>query len=282
MPHLRGFDAWIEVGGFRLEEYRVEVIQDGSRVSCWVPCIPGKEFEVRCYIPPEQLHASNHLLAIRLDGEVAFVKGNGTRQNASAEYGSILRFAEQINKKDMSTTRAFKFGSLELTDDDSYLLRTTKQFGEIAIEVYSFEGLHVTPDQDLQRMPTVSDEYRAHERAKKGLSHCVKLGEEKPITTILPPLLSVGSKKRICTFVFNYRHLDLLIANGIAPRSTLSRYEPATSHFAGKREVDELHVGLTGAGMGYNQMKDGSVPVDMKDRLQYLKAQIAMLKMEGR
>jgi hypothetical protein len=53
----QGFEAWIEVDGRRLEEFKIEM--EWEKVVCWVPCEAGKVCEwsipisVRCFESPE-------------------------------------------------------------------------------------------------------------------------------------------------------------------------------------------------------------------------------------
>lgn len=53
----QGFEAWIEVDGRKLEEFKIEM--EWEKVVCWVPCEAGKVCErsifisVRCFESPE-------------------------------------------------------------------------------------------------------------------------------------------------------------------------------------------------------------------------------------
>ena len=38
----RGYEAWIEVEGQRIQEFQVEMSEENTRVMCWIPCEVGK------------------------------------------------------------------------------------------------------------------------------------------------------------------------------------------------------------------------------------------------
>lgn len=42
MPLLQDFEAWVEVGGTKLQEYKVEENATRTEAVCWIPCEPGK------------------------------------------------------------------------------------------------------------------------------------------------------------------------------------------------------------------------------------------------
>ena len=42
MPELLGFDVWVEMERVKLQEYKAETSNNGTEVSCWIPCEAGK------------------------------------------------------------------------------------------------------------------------------------------------------------------------------------------------------------------------------------------------
>ncbi|KZO90667.1 hypothetical protein CALVIDRAFT_387221 [Calocera viscosa TUFC12733] len=65
MPRLGDFEAYIEVDGVRLPEYRLERNESKRVVRCWIPSEVGKNFVVKW-----QDHSKRHALCgfVYLDG----------------------------------------------------------------------------------------------------------------------------------------------------------------------------------------------------------------------
>ncbi|TEB33411.1 hypothetical protein FA13DRAFT_1812610 [Coprinellus micaceus] len=244
-PH--GFEAWIEVEGRRLEEFRAE--SEGDKLVCWIPCEAGKDFAIGCSVPLYRLRTTNHSIFAYLDGTSASLISNVVRQNLFTGYPETRLFSEEL-VKGAHATRAFQFGSLELTDDDTFLHAPAKQFGEITVTFNSVQA-YVETTTDAVKGSTWKDYYRAHERSKKGVSHCVKLGEEKPRAAGVKHNKAIGAQK-VCTIVFKYRQMDVLVADGIAPRrehstrtnaaasSSTSAPQGAIGPSSGKRKMNEV------------------------------------------
>ncbi|KAF5342591.1 hypothetical protein D9611_002000 [Ephemerocybe angulata] len=222
----QGYEAWIEIGGKRLEEYKVETSED-ARVVCWIPCEAGKEFSIKLTIPSERHRATNHTIQAYLDGELASLHGNVIYTDVAAYIPKTVTFSDQLVEQ-RRATRAFQFGSLELTDDETYLGAATKEFGEIKVAVNSVQRYVAHHEPYGAASSAIKEDYRVHERAKKGLAHCVKLGAEKPVASRFKMVQAVGASK-VCTFVFKYRHMDILEANGIAARKAENKPTSATS-----------------------------------------------------
>ncbi|KAF7966197.1 hypothetical protein HWV62_39704 [Athelia sp. TMB] len=134
------------------------------------------------------------------------------------------------------TEKAFMFAPLELTDDDSFLDHqgSTANLGEIALEIW-----RVIPGapSDAYNIP-IPDVRKVHERSKKALAHRVKLGDD--VFAIQRPAISVRKIDRtpVAKFIFKYRSLDMLKANGIVPAPPkLVRAPQATAGV--KREAED-------------------------------------------
>ncbi|KAF6759039.1 hypothetical protein DFP72DRAFT_1064536 [Ephemerocybe angulata] len=252
------FDAWIEIEGRRLEEYNVEASDDGSRVVCWTPCEAGKEFRIGVTIPTEQVQETNHSIYALLDGKAVSLRGGIVARDPFAALPRNKSFFGHY-VKNRTAVQAFQFGNLELTDDELYLGVTTKRFGEITVVVASVQDFTLAAGPWTSTM--FPEDYRVHERTKKGLTHCVRLGDEEPVGGPAPRLWNMIRPKVACTFVFKYRHIDVLIADGIAARqdkkesvsaTTLATPRVSTSSgtggdglgkSSGKRKADEVEVG---------------------------------------
>ncbi|KAH7907675.1 hypothetical protein BJ138DRAFT_456695 [Hygrophoropsis aurantiaca] len=109
--------------------------------------------------------------------------------------------------------RPFMFSNLQQTDDDAYLGSAPRELGEIVLAIWPVRivGVAASTADPAPKQPVV------HERAKKAYSHCVAFGDEVAL-----PLSRVLSTARMgaapfATFVFRYRPLERLIADGIAP-----------------------------------------------------------------
>jgi len=57
-------------------------------------------------------------------------------------------------------------------DDERYLNAPSQAFGEIVVSVYSVEAF--IQGQKEMKQKVESDQYKMHERSKKGLAHCVR------------------------------------------------------------------------------------------------------------
>ncbi|KAF8626112.1 hypothetical protein AX17_006608 [Amanita inopinata Kibby_2008] len=192
------FEAQVKVDGAGLPEYQVEVDEQATRVTCW---IASENFSVCWHNPEPTFDTTGH---VYLDG--AFATGK-------VLYKGSCRVPVEVDSLYTSPTscRRFSFSPIVYTDDDTYLQALTKSFGEIeirlsevtAVRERGFYGASFTPND------------KVHERSKKLGAHCVKLGAEEVAT----PTTYVSSTiiRQLVTFVFRYRPLDMLQANGIVP-----------------------------------------------------------------
>ncbi|TEB33412.1 hypothetical protein FA13DRAFT_1812611 [Coprinellus micaceus] len=215
MPSNHEIEAWIEVEGKRLEEFQVYIDVSGGepRVVCWVPCEQGKEFSISCSLPPERVNEANHTVKVHLDGNRVGLSKNSFDKDPGETEDRVRNFTGAI-VREKRIIRPFQFGTLDLTDDDSALQTSERRFGEIMLGVYSVERWAVL-NEGRAKLRTVKDDYRAHERSEKGLNHCVRLGEERTLRT--NQLFKAVGQKLVCTFIFNYRPMETLIAKGMAP-----------------------------------------------------------------
>jgi len=210
---LKGFSAWITVDGTELKHFNVEILDNGNKATCWIPSEAGKKFTVNW-------RDSNRDSMIG-----GFIKMDGISCGGNTINPGVLRLPVTIQKSSMPassmTEKPFLFSPLELTDDDAYLDHgaTSNNLGEIMIEIW-----RVTPiaSAAASRMH-FPDAQKVHERSKKALAHRVKLGDE--VYAPQKPTLQVKKIDMVplVTFVFKYRSLDMLRANGIAPTSTTQK-----------------------------------------------------------
>ncbi|KAJ3545775.1 hypothetical protein NMY22_g2303 [Coprinellus aureogranulatus] len=225
MPALGGFEAWVEVEGVRTQEYEVDALEGEPGIISWIPCETGKEFKIGVAIPRDSLQEMSHKARIRLDGVDTILRGNIFQQHTPvpARY-----FSDQWADAARSATRAFQFGALQLTDDDDYLDQSNEHLGEIRVAIQSVEKFVPVVAKEGGMF---NDETKVHERAMKALSTCVRFGETKAHSGAPPKNFVARGVKDICTFVFKYRTMDVLIANDIAPRETTCQCPPPMYHY---------------------------------------------------
>ncbi|TFK69681.1 hypothetical protein BDN72DRAFT_840044 [Pluteus cervinus] len=208
MLSLGKFTAWIEVNGEHLPEFGPIVSDDSETVSCWVPSEAGKEFAV-CW------NDSN--LEYVLDGCVE-VDGKWCGSSVwrlQSRMGTPVSSRIKGVRTGPFTRRALVFSNIDLTDDDTYLQASSsaEDLGEIIVRLREsvITGTGTLGDQSSP----FPDDMKLHERSKKGMGHRIGLGEESTAQNSN----SVHTKKirTVATFIFRYRPLAILQANGIAP-----------------------------------------------------------------
>ncbi|KAF6755416.1 hypothetical protein DFP72DRAFT_340769 [Ephemerocybe angulata] len=274
----QGIEAWIEVDGKRVDEYKVK----RTPVECFIPCETGKSFHVVCSLPPSLVKKGMHMITVDMDGYFVYVPNNDVEKNPSATEMTTLRFEEAISctcvrplgtpaeragfeegetlKTEFSALEAgwcsayceneavsFGFEALAITDDDAYLNKPTLDYGIIGLRIYSvarfsevvtrrvegstdgfstgwFDSDTITlakekvPDDEEQG----PDGLQIHEAAKDHRTHGV-VYKDKRANTKRVINLSPEGKKEICAIFFEYRHIDVLRAMGIAPKEKLQR-----------------------------------------------------------
>ncbi|TEB21574.1 hypothetical protein FA13DRAFT_1716747 [Coprinellus micaceus] len=102
----------MEVNGYTVREYGIDTLDDETGVSCWIPCEIGKEFAICVTIPERDLERMSHKVRVRLDGTDALIRGNIFQQNTPVP---TRCFSDQWVDVARTCTRAFQFGSLQLT-----------------------------------------------------------------------------------------------------------------------------------------------------------------------
>ncbi|TRM64530.1 hypothetical protein BD626DRAFT_430349 [Schizophyllum amplum] len=212
---LRGIECWISVDGNRLEEHSVEVDEEKAEHSAWIASEPGQFFSIN-WRDPDQSRATNGML--QTDG----IDCGGTLLE-------VPRFAgiQEIHKTHVLTSkdegRALQFATLELTDDDRHLKQDTKDLGQIQLVMWHVRVKAAMPFGVLK----IAEPSRVHEKTKKGLQLAVKLGAAEKMHSRSRKKFSVDNLEKLGTFIFRYRTLDMLRANGIAPAPLSASPVPA-------------------------------------------------------
>ncbi|KAF8183426.1 hypothetical protein BJ912DRAFT_1144870 [Pholiota molesta] len=215
----KGFEAWIEarnlnvVGEKCLPHFGVECKESTREIAAWIPSEAGVRFVV-CYRKNGQDNRA-YVAKLYLDGhKIDSVHHSGRRLLAIKKTSSV-----EISPTEV---REFIFNPVMLTDDDAYVDHASSAgIGEIKLVLQPVEVTKRLPSRDYsgKKLPETP---KIHESSKKGLLHQIQFSECKT-RPYCAMQLSSSEKKKVgspTTFIFKYRSLDLLQANGIAPRPT--------------------------------------------------------------
>ncbi|KAF7376577.1 hypothetical protein MSAN_00074100 [Mycena sanguinolenta] len=204
MVNYAGISCWVEIENSIATEYRVETFEDHRVVFCYIASELGKSFSVawrNCYLPSA---SAGHV----------FMDGIECGGRVLACPGAAIAKHEGIT--DTTTVRRFVFSSLTVTDDDTFLteLPSHQKLGCIEVAIY--------PIQIFGYVPTVSNsstlsEIKIHERSKKAVTQQIRVAEPRMLLAPQAALAHRFTGPPIVTFVFKYRPIDFLRANGIAP-----------------------------------------------------------------
>ncbi|KAI5823411.1 hypothetical protein K523DRAFT_376880 [Schizophyllum commune Tattone D] len=175
-------ECYITADKQRLDEYGVDLNEEENTCSAWIPSKVGQVFAVVLADPHKTRAADSLKLRLFFDGVRSedFVMLSSLSSNVIAMRDTVVSETER---------RAFQFAALELTGRGGYL-----------------------------RGNAVPGPSKVHEKTKKGLAHTVGYGKAvkaKPVRSVHTDKMG---KKPLATFTFYYRSLDILRANGIAPR----------------------------------------------------------------
>ncbi|KJA16101.1 hypothetical protein HYPSUDRAFT_207337 [Hypholoma sublateritium FD-334 SS-4] len=215
-PHERftynGFEVWVSsVDDKALPQYNEEYDELKGEATCWIPSKAGQAFSIWCQKKVSDEYG--YRVQIFFDGQ---------RVHKTSCLGSHIPLIQKYYKVRVSDDecRTFVFGSIELTDDDDYLHDGLQTVGEIKIVID-----RIKPEATGARLTTSSTRVlpkpsKIHERSKKGLVHQINYGpaiRSKVIPYMHQPTQKYGTA---ATFIYRYRPLELLQANGIAPRAS--------------------------------------------------------------
>lgn len=233
MPRIKGFDVGVTIDGNVLQEYDLrETEANGSPiVECYIASQIGKEFAITLKPPPaaRPLHYSFELLLDKAKPRL----NESIRRLHPDKLTDLVVMREQVTVRHdgVETSQAFEFAALERTGDDAALEMDVDRLGEICVLIYSHEG-HVPCIGSTNTGSCYTSTSRGqlydepiHERKKKGLiTHRVKYGESRVLSSSrywqVYHMHRTNSRLE-ATIVFKYRELEILVAQGIAPRSLL-------------------------------------------------------------
>ncbi|KAJ7472671.1 hypothetical protein FB451DRAFT_300903 [Mycena latifolia] len=211
---LGQFFASVSVDGAELSEYAVECSADGTEAKCWIPSQNGKQFRVDF----KNMDAREDFLVegvvtvdgIKFGGRDLKIRDRGSPHVSTSSRDSVAASPH--------TRRPLTFSKQALTDDDAYLnANISPHLGIIKVVFAQVpEPLVIAPGwiESPSFEPSI-----LHERSKEATGHSVQLGPQ------FRSRLNVRAKpreniKELVTFIFKYRPIEFLRAEGIAPPVT--------------------------------------------------------------
>ncbi|THV00538.1 hypothetical protein K435DRAFT_854624 [Dendrothele bispora CBS 962.96] len=205
MLQVANISAWISIDGTKLTEYAVE--KKGSAVSCWIASEVGKNFSVNWECGKTARLARGKVF---VDGVVCARLMMRTQTLAP---GSTKAYYADAVRSSATTERPLIFSFIETTDDDQYLATTNSRAGEISLEIY--EGDIIGKKEKFTPCKFTGPE-KVHEKSKKALVHQVGLGDERQYNHGIF-YTTAKNEVLVASFVFRYRPIEYLRANGTAP-----------------------------------------------------------------
>ncbi|KAF9445133.1 hypothetical protein P691DRAFT_777780 [Macrolepiota fuliginosa MF-IS2] len=204
MPRFDDISMNLRVDGVNIPEFMAEEDLEKRRITCWVPSQVGKEFQV---IADSRNRGRGSWKAdVSADGKLA--RSIGFTKDIEQNIGFC--------GESTTTARPFMFNKVELVDDDALLHSPhASRIGEIEVACHVIEIVIPGYKNPNYRM-SFDGNKKVHERAKKGIAEHIGLG--KVVQTSPCTFMKVRTKEHIVTFVFRYRSLAYLQAQGIAPR----------------------------------------------------------------
>ncbi|KJA14696.1 hypothetical protein HYPSUDRAFT_59221 [Hypholoma sublateritium FD-334 SS-4] len=205
------FEAWISIDNTALTQYGEEHSVAGDEASCWIASQTDQGFSVS--YNKKAVDEFDYLARVYLDGILV----QSTIYVGASAYLPHTASSIRISKTEC---RGFVFGAIQLSEDDTHLENGPQDVGEIRIAIIKAKA-ESTPKIYGNPVLPIPNAAIVHERAKMGLGHHVKY------QNVIPPAQDKAHryffKKEllgtVATFVFKYRPLALLQANGIAPRT---------------------------------------------------------------
>ncbi|KAI0697493.1 hypothetical protein C8T65DRAFT_662074 [Cerioporus squamosus] len=199
----KGYEVWIALEGQALQEFQIRLENGGRKVACFIPSETGKCFSIHC---SDLVQQSFFSMEVTLDGRFG---GRTLCAPGSTSKRDGLRTSETM-------LRRYQFAEVLTTDADASLSDTT-DLGTIEVALMRrYPGSRDIPFQawSLPGVGTIS------ERAKTMGVQQVTLGEE--VTVDGPGVMQEAlplhpAEGCFVTFVFRYRPLAILQAQGIAP-----------------------------------------------------------------
>ncbi|KIJ07708.1 hypothetical protein PAXINDRAFT_182411 [Paxillus involutus ATCC 200175] len=261
---LGDFSAHVVVDGKELEEYDV-VIDSSTKATCYIASEQGKTFSVKW-----QCHAE-----IRLTDNSGKVMVDGISCGAYMMRSGSLGDEDTRVLSHIGETKArdLMFSRLQLSDDDDLLDKEVpKDLGDISLNIKRGELVKSRRRNRKTESCAPDENLKFHEKSKKATVHCVSFGPERVLRQQTTPskfrVRVVPNDDPLLVFVFKYRPLGILQANGIAPK-------PVSVSSGSRHNVnlDECEI----------EIQDGSYiedikPVELDGRIETLENELKRLR----
>ncbi|KAJ7486393.1 hypothetical protein B0H11DRAFT_1913674 [Mycena galericulata] len=207
---LGQFSASVSVGGAALTEYAVEHSADGTEATCWIASENDKQF---CVDWTDNQASASRTITGRLTLDGIFCGGQLMEiQRSNPTFSTAFRSSVVVSEL---TRRPLLFSKQALTDDDEYLNASiSPHLGTIRLRIIHVRITGHSPPGPLDQVKCETP--ILHEKSKKAVGHSVQFGAEYQ-TNSLNTVTKTCLVKELVTFVFKYRPIELLQAEGIAP-----------------------------------------------------------------
>ncbi|KAK6996511.1 hypothetical protein R3P38DRAFT_1963845 [Favolaschia claudopus] len=208
---LGEFHAWVSTDGIELAEFAVEYSADGIHASCWIPSECGKKLSTHYEgTEPEQPLSLN--VEVTVDGIAC-----GSHTLRCLPCLNVASGSRDSVATSAITRRPLMFARQVLTDDDDLLTAAiSPELGTIRIEMRDVQSRPHWRTRDSTWNNFSLGPQVLHERSKKAIEHSVQFGDEYLTANHVGDPIEVIQV--LATFVFKYRPIELLRAQGIAPR----------------------------------------------------------------
>ncbi|KAK7471248.1 hypothetical protein VKT23_002655 [Stygiomarasmius scandens] len=210
--------AWICVDGVELTQYSVE--DNGSEATCWIASEAGKNFSVHWRAQSARCPTR---AVVSVDGQ----KCDSLFMHSTHDtYASRIRdYCVDAVLTSGTSERLLMFSPTNVTDDDEYLATTNQRAGEIKLQIQECE---ITGEATF-KPSSFTGSQKVHEKSRKALVHQVGLGQERKSKKEWKRGLYAAVTADVASFVFHYRPIDFLRANGTAPSVPVLANTPSSS-----------------------------------------------------
>ncbi|KDQ14885.1 hypothetical protein BOTBODRAFT_32248 [Botryobasidium botryosum FD-172 SS1] len=263
----RGFSAWIKSEGAELTAYNP--IVEGRTISCWIPSEEGEKFKV---------YWKDIIGGVATRGTIYFdgspKPATATRVMPGTKPGTTTSKAGA--RLTETTIKPFLFSKLHTTDDESASSSVSPDLGSIRLSIERVIAKKASTPVKVGGRFAKQVPGAVHEKSKKAGSHVISYGDEentgkRTFTHYKTQPYDPSDTSPWVTFIFRYRPLDLLQANGIAPASTAKT----------KRNRDKSRKIKSNAGDGGIDDADAEEISALEERLRLLKGKRKLVSDPG-
>ncbi|KAF7315907.1 hypothetical protein MIND_00107300 [Mycena indigotica] len=145
--------------------------------------------------------------------------------------------------------KPFVFASLKSSDDDDLVELAYDNLGTIELKIVPVRDFF----QSAIHTPSL-DTLQVHERSKKAVTQQITLGDPLTLQAPIPTFKAQRSGPDIVRFVFRYRPLDVLRANGLVPPTNATGLVGDNSVRKRKRKAGPTATTLVGSSSLSNQL----------------------------